>query len=402
MKINTDPQKIKEALTRGVENIYPNYRLLEKRMLAEKQMKLYCGYDPSGPTLHIGHMITLRKLAQFQDLGHRAVMLVGDFTGMIGDPTGRVASRKKISREEALSNSKNYKKLASQILKFSGQNPAKILYNSQWLDSLSFNDLIELSSHFTVQQMIVRDMFQKRIKQRKPIYLHEFLYPLAQAYDSLAMNVDLEIGGKDQIFNMLCGRDLVKAIKGKEKFVLATKLLIMPTGEKMGKTEGEMITMDEKPENMYGKIMAWPDSLIALGFELCTSLPMQELTRISNQIKKGKLSPREAKARLAREIVAICHDEKTAKAAAEEFNRIFKERKLPSRIPEFKIKEKTLNTLDLLVKTKLASSKSEAKRLILQKGVRINGKIQKNWQEIIQIKKGQIVQVGKRKFVKIA
>ena len=401
MKINTDPKKIKEILTKGVEKIYPSSRDLEKLMLSGKKLRLYCGYDPSSPTLHLGHLITLRKLAQFQALGHQPIMLIGDFTGMIGDPTDRLATRKKLTREEVLKNSQNYKKQASKILKFIGSNPAKILYNSFWLDKLSFLNLIELASHFTVQQMIIREMFQQRMKKGKPIYLHEFLYPLAQAYDSVAMDVDLEIGGKDQTFNMLCGREMMKVIKNKEKFVLAIKLLVDPTGKKMGKTEGQAINMDTPAEEMYGKIMAWPDSLILIGFELCTDLSLREITEISNQIKRGILNPQEVKARLAREIVTICHNKKAAERAEEEFKRIFREKKLPAKIPAIKIKEKTLNILELLVKTKLALSKSEAKRLICQKGVKIDGEIQEDWKKILEIKKGMVIQVGKRKFVKI-
>jgi len=360
VKIITNPLKIEEVLSRGVEKIYPSFKDLEKIMLSGKRLRLYCGYDPTAPTLHIGHMVTLKKLAQFQTLGHEVIMLIGDFTGMIGDPTEKIGTRKKLSREEVLRNSKNYKKLTGKILKFSGLNPCRLLYNSKWLDSLSFTDLIKLASNFTVQQMIIRYMFQERIRKEKPIYLHEFLYPLAQAYDSVAMDVDLEIGGKDQAFNMLCGRDLMKVLKNKEKFVLATKLLITPEGKKMGKTEGNLIPMDENPKEMYGKIMSWPDSLITIGFELCTDLPMEEITEISNQIKKRRLNPREAKAKLAREIVTICRNKRAAQKAEEEFNRVFKEEKLPSRIPEIKIREKALNILDLLVKIGLASSKSEA------------------------------------------
>jgi len=401
VKIITNPLKIEEVLSRGVEKIYPSFKDLEKIMLSGKRLRLYCGYDPTAPTLHIGHMVTLKKLAQFQTLGHEVIMLIGDFTGMIGDPTEKIGTRKKLSREEVLRNSKNYKKLTGKILKFSGLNPCRLLYNSKWLDSLSFTDLIKLASNFTVQQMIIRYMFQERIRKEKPIYLHEFLYPLAQAYDSVAMDVDLEIGGKDQAFNMLCGRDLMKVLKNKEKFVLATKLLITPEGKKMGKTEGNLIPMDENPKEMYGKIMSWPDSLITIGFELCTDLPMEEITEISNQIKKRRLNPREAKAKLAREIVTICRNKRAAQKAEEEFNRVFKEEKLPSRIPGIKIREKALNILDLLVKIGLASSKSEAKRLILQKGVKINNQVQDDWQKIIEIKKGIVIQVGKRKFIRL-
>ena len=417
MKVNTNLKKIKEnksssppfatarvieeVLTRGVEEIYPNFASLKKRMMKGKKLRLYCGYDPSSPNLHIGHLITLRKLAQFQFLGHEVIMLIGDFTGMIGDPSDKTAARKKMSRKEVLKNSKKYKEQAGKVLRFSGRNPARILYNSKWSDRLTFRDLIELASNFTVQKMIVRDMFQERIKKKKPIYLHEFLYPLAQAYDSVAMDIDLEIGGEDQIFNMLCGRDLIKILKNKEKFVLATKLLTDPSGRKMGKTEGNIVNLDAKPEEMFGKIMNWPDSMIILGFELCSSFSLDKINKISQQLKKKKINPRDAKTKLAKEIVAICYNRKTAEKAEKEFNKVFRERELPSKIPEIKIKKQFLNILDLLVKTKLVASKSEAKRLVLQKGIKINGKTQTDWKKRIKIKKGLIVQVGKRKFIKV-
>jgi tyrosyl-tRNA synthetase len=401
-KVNTDSQKIREVLTRGVEEVYPNLQLLEREMKKGKRLRLYCGYDPSSPSLHIGHLITLRKLAGFQSLGHEAIMLIGDFTGMIGDPTEKYSTRRKLTRKEALDNSKSYKKQASKILRFSGLNPAKILYNSQWSDKLSFVDLIELSSNFTVQQMIVREMFQERIKAKKPIYLHEFLYPLAQAYDSVAMDVDLEVGGKDQTFNMLCGRDLIKTLKNKEKFVLATKLLIDPSGKKMGKTEGNIVNLDVGAKEMYGRIMAWPDSMITLGLELCTGFPMEEIKELSNKIDNEKLNPRDVKAKLAKEIASTCYSLSEAERAEEDFNKVFQKKELPSEIPEVEIKEKSLNILDFLVKTKTVSSKAEAKRLVLQKGVRINDKVRDDWKEIVGIKKGLIVQVGKRKFAKVA
>ncbi|MBZ1345125.1 MAG: tyrosine--tRNA ligase [Candidatus Nealsonbacteria bacterium] len=401
-RVNSHSQKIKEVLTRGVEKIYPDFQSLEKRLLSGEKIKLYCGYDPSSPVLHIGHMVTLKKLAQFQSLGHEVIMLIGDFTGMIGDPTNKTAARKKMNRQEVLANSKNYKKQASKFLKFTGINPAKILYNSQWLNKLTFKDLIGLASNFTVQQMIIRDMFRERMRKKKPIFLHEFLYPLAQAYDGLAMNVDLEIGGKDQTFNMLCGRSLMKSLKNKEKFVLATKLLTDPFGKKMGKTEGNTINLDENPKEMFGKIMAWPDNLIIPGFELCTNLKTEEIKKVSEHLKKEKINPRDVKARLAREIVGVCCSFKAAEKAEEEFDRVFKEKKLPLKVPETKIQEKNLSILDLLVKTKLTNSKSEAKRIILQKGLKIDGQIENNWQKIIQIKKGMIIKIGKRKFAKIS
>ncbi len=452
----TDPKKIEEVLTRGVEAIYPAVAVLRKKMIAGERLKLYCGYDPSGPSLHLGHMITLKKLSQFQKLGHEVIMLIGDFTGMIGDPTDKTVARKKMAREQVLEKAQNYKKQASKFLKFVGTNSAKILYNSQWLDKMSFVDVVELASNFTVQQMIIRDMFERRfygevkckkcshifayknqivnspsnkdfgegtcvvkyvlgfcpkcghrnkspriVSLPKPIYLHEFLYPLAQAYDSVAMDVDLEIGGKDQTFNMLCGRDLLKILKNKEKCVLATKLFTDSSGKKMGKTEGNMVNLDEKPEGMYGKIMAWPDSVLVLGLELLTDVSLKEIKEIAAKLQSGRVNPRDIKAKLAREVITLFSNSISAGKAEKEFNKVFKENKLPSKIPVATIREKTLSILDLLVKTGLSNSKSEAKRLVLQRGVKIAGTIQDDWQKIIDISPGLIIQIGKRKICKI-
>ncbi len=399
MKINTDPKKIEEVLTRGVENIYPSRQALETVLRSGKKLRIYSGIDPTGK-LHLGHLAVLKKMRQFQDLEHEIIVLIGDFTATIGDPTGKYTARKMLTHKQVLAYAKNYKKQIGKILNLNKSN-VRFLHNEDWTNKLKPIDMLNLASKFTVARLLERDMFQKRMKEGRNIYVHEFLYPIFQAYDSLTMDVDLEIGGNDQTFNMLLGRRLMKQTKNKEKFVLTTKLLVDSTRKKMGKTEKNMINLDEKPEKMYGKIMSWPDNLIILGFELCSNLPTDKIREITAQIKKRKLNPRDAKAKLAREIVALCYNRKVALEAEKEFNQVFREKGLPSKIPEIKIKEKELNTLDLLVKTKLVSSRSEAKRLILQRGVKINGKIQKNWQEIIQIKKGQVVQVGKRKFIKV-
>jgi len=397
-------EKIKEVLGRGVEKIYPSREELEKLLVSGKKIRLYCGYDPTAPSLHIGHAITLRKLSQFQNLGHEVIMLLGDFTGMIGDPSDKTAARKRLTRKEVKENLKNYKKQASRILNFSGPNKAKILYNSKWNDKLRFAELIDLASNFTVQQMTTRDMFQERIKNNKPIYLHEFLYPLTQAYDSVAMDVDLEIGGNDQTFNMLCGRDLMKILKNKEKFVLTTKLLKDPTGKKMGKTEGNMINLDEESSEMYGKIMSWPDSLIIPGFELCTDISISEIKNIKNQINHNSMNPRDAKAKLAFEIVKIHHGEMIAKKAQQEFDRIFKEKKEPSEMSIYKLIE-PINILTLLFEKGLVVSKGEAKRLIKQGAVEENGRVINNYYELISPKTkedgGTIIRVGSRKFIKL-
>ncbi|MBI4709320.1 MAG: tyrosine--tRNA ligase [Candidatus Portnoybacteria bacterium] len=394
-------EKIKEALTRGVEKVYPSAEALKEVLESGKKIRLYCGYDPSSPTLHFGHSITLRKLSQFQKLGHEVIMLTGDFTGMIGDPTDKTAARKKLSRDEVIRNSENYKKLAGNFLDFSGENPAQIKYNSEWSDKLTFLDLIEIASNFTVGQMIVRDMFQERIKRNEPIYLHEFLYPIAQGYDSLAMDVDLEVGGADQTFNMLVGRDLMKSVKNKEKFVLTTKLLTDPSGKKMGKTEGNMVSMEDSAKDMFGKIMSWPDGQIIPAFELLTDTPLAEIENISCELKEERINPRDPKARLAKKITSFYHGEEAAVQAEKEFSLVFKEGARPLEIPEIKVSEEELNILDLLIKTELIPSKSEAKRLVLQGAIEIDDEIKKDWKETIKIKKGLVIKAGKRKFIKL-
>jgi len=393
---DVNQSKIESVLTRGVDKIYPDRKFLEKILLSGKKLKIYCGYDPTGPVLHLGHLITIKKLAQFQQLGHEIIMLIGDFTGMIGDPTEKVSTRKRLSRKEVLFNAKNYQKQAGKFINFNGNNPAKLLFNSTWLDKLRFDELINLAANFTVQQMIIRDFFQERIKNKNPIFLHEFLYPLAQAYDSVAMDVDLEVGGSDQIFNMLCGRDLLKGLKNKEKFVIGLKLLVDPTGKKMGKTEGNLVSLDNDPKDMYGKIMSWPDEIISLGFELLTDLPAEEF-----DIAMKESNPREAKAMLAKEIVSVCHNKKSADLAEAEFDKVHRQKELPSEIPNILIKNKNLSLLSLLVETNLASSKAEAKRLIIQKGVRIDEKIETDWKKNISIEREMVIQVGRRKFIRV-
>lgn len=409
MKINTDPEKVKEnkfsfppssrkrdsaieeVLTRGVENIYPSQKALESVLLSGKKLKIYNGIDPTGK-LHIGHMVVLRKLRQFQDLGHEIIVLIGDFTATIGDPTGKKEARKPLIREQILANAKDYKKQIGKILDLKKAN-VRFLHNEEWTNKLKPRDMLELASKFTVARLLERDMFQERIKRGEDILVHEFLYPIFQAYDGVTMDVDLEIGGNDQTFNMMRGRDLMRKTKGKEKFVMALKLLTDPSGKKMGKTEGNLIALDEKPNQMFGKIMAWPDSLSRLGFELLTDVSLEEIK---------KMNPRDAKAKLAREIVSICHNQNKAYSAEKEFNRVFRDRKLPSKIPIIKISEKTIDILDLLIKTKLASSKSEAKRLVLQGGVKIENTAETDWQKKIEVKDGLILAVGKRKFAKIS
>lgn len=399
MKINTDKKEIKKLLSNSslIEKAYPSKEALEKVLASGKRLTIYHGIDPTAPSLHLGHSTNILLLEEFRKLGHKIILLIGDFTAQIGDPTGKDKTRKLLTKEEVLRNCKNYKKQIGKILDFNSKgNPASIELNGKWLNKMSLKDVIGLASKFTVQRMIERDMFQKRIKESKPIWIHEFFYPLLQGYDSVAMDVDIEVGGNDQTFNMLVGRELMKDYKKKEKFVVTTPLLINKKTDKklMSKSEGGFIGLDNSPDEMYGKVMALPDEAIVPVFDSCTTVSDKEIQKIK------KKSPRDQKSGLALEIVKMYCSEGAALKAEKEFNRVFKERKLPSKVKEVLIKEEDINILDLIVKMKLASSKSEAKRLVLQKAVKIDEQVQKDWQKSIRIKKGMIVQAGKRRFAK--
>lgn len=385
-------ETIEELLTRGVQEILPSKKGLAN-LMAKRKISLYQGFDPSSPSLHLGHLIGIRKLAQFQKLGHKVIFLIGDFTGMIGDPTDKSAARKKMTKEEVLENARGWQKQIENVLKFDGENPAEIKYNSKWLANLDFEKILELAGHFTVQQMMERDFFQERVKKGLPIHLPEFLYPVMQGYDSLVMDVDLEIGGNDQLFNMLAGRALMKALKNKEKFVLTMKLLADPAGKKMGKTEGNAINLTDSAENLFGKIMSLPDSLIEPGIELLTDLPL-DYSKTTN--------PLNAKKALAFEIVKQVHGETRAEEAKMEFERVFQKKDRPSDIPVVLIKENSLPLLDLVFATKMIASRSEAKRLILQAGIDIEGQMADDPTQEIKIpKEGIVVRIGKIKFVKV-
>ncbi len=379
--------QIDNVLTRGVAQVLPSKEGLAK-LMAEKKITLYQGFDPSMPSLHLGNFVGLMKLRAFQKLGHHVIFLVGDFTGMIGDPTDKLATRKKLTREEVLSNAKSWKEQASKLLDFGGDNPAKIIFNSEWSDKVTFKDLIEITSNITVQQLIERDMFQARLKENKPIYLHEFLYPIAQGYDCVAMAVDLEIGGSDQVFNMLIGRTLMKALKNKEKYVLSTKLLVDREGHKVGKTTGNALFLDSTPDNFYAGIMSFPDETITLSFELLTET---DITGIEEKIARNPMSE---KKRLAFEVVKLLWGEKAAGEAQENFKKTFQDRK-----PDFNTIVKAGDTLATTIAphTSLASV-SEAKRLIKQNAVEVNGKVVNDPSLVIQT--GDNIKVGSKTFVK--
>ena len=392
--------KIEEVLTRGVEKIYPSKEALKKFLESGKKIRLYSGIDPSNPQLHLGHTIVLKKLREFQNLGHEVILLVGDFTGRIGDPTDKTSMRKKLTHKEVLENAKTYKDQAEKVVKFDGKNPVKLKFNSEWLDKLTFNEVAELATFFTVQQFLERDMYQKKIKEGKPIGLHEFLYPLMQAYDSVAMNVDMEVGGNDQTFNMLVGRELIKAKLGREKFVITVPLLLGTDGQKMGKSLGNYISLTDNSNDMFGQLMSLKDELVVQYFELCTILPLQSIKSLGKE-----LSPMDLKKRLAFEIVKMYHSEKEAQKAQEEFEQVFQKREMPKEnIPIYKINDeeaKNFNPVKALIGSATVATSSEAKRLINQGGVDIDGLRINDYTSPIEIKDNSIIKVGKRKFLKI-
>lgn len=395
--ININPQKIQDILTRGVQEVVVKSDL-EKKLASGKRLRLYFGIDPTGKDLHLGHAVVLWKLRAFQEMGHEVILLIGDFTARIGDPSGRDSARVPLTEKQVKENMKNYKKQASKILDFS---KVKIKYNSKWLSKLKFADILELSSHFTVQQMLARDMFARRMKDSVPISEQEFLYPLMQGYDSVGMDVDLEVAGVDQIFNALAGRTLQKIYRNKDKDVLTTKLLLGTDGRKMSKTFENTISLCEKPNEMFGKIMSIKDELIPMYFELCTKIPLDKIEEIKKSLESNIANPRDAKANLAIEIVSLYYGLDSAKKAGAEFDKVFKNRGTPTDIPIFIASKDIYKLPELLYMSGLASSMTVAKTLIQEKAVEIDNKLKTDYKEDINVKDGMIAKVGKRKFIKI-
>ena len=401
MKINTDSKTIDEILERGVSNIYPTKEGLRELVVSGKKLKIYLGADPTGTELHLGHSKNFILLEKLRRLGHEVVVLFGDFTAMIGDPTGKLNTRVSLSEKEVKNNLKSWKKQLSPIIKFKTflDDGAKIVKNSKWLSKLSFGDITRLSSNFTVQQMIERDMFDKRIKEGNPIYLNEFLYPLMQGYDSVVLGVDVEIGGTDQTFNMLAGRTLLKKLKNKEKFVITIDLIVDPkTGKKMSKSEGNYIGLSETPNEMFGKIMALADEFIIPILKDCTFLPIQEIEKIDEELKGGK-NPKDIKIILAKEIITLYHGKDSAEKVANDFEKIFSKKEIPSDILEVSSKKTDLLS-EILLREKIISSKSDFARLVKENAVTF---LEEN-KKIIDIKelvKNGTYKIGKHRFIKI-
>lgn len=388
--------KIEELLTRGVDKIYPSKESLEQVLRGGKKLKLYQGFDPTGEKLHIGHMVGLRKHRQWQDLGHEVIFLIGDGTGEAGDPTGKKKTREKFfTSEELRENSKGYLEQAKKIVRFDGPNPIKIMYNADWLNKLTKTDILNIAQHFSVQQLIERDMFQERLKAGESINLREFLYPLLQGYDSVAMDVDLELGGSDQTFNMLAGRTLLKAMKGKEKFVMTTPLLSDSKGVKIGKSEGNVIGLTDPAGELFGKVMALGDDAIIPIFKLLTDTPMEEIEAFD--LKKN---PMELKKRVAGILVTNLHSEKEAKEAEESFSNTFQKGETPGDLIEVKI-----NTGQTLmhgaVSSGVVASNSEFRRLVEEGAVSDVDTGEKVKDSNFVPQNNSNYRIGKHRFIKI-
>jgi len=403
-KVITDEKTIDELLDRSVVEVLPSKKELKAVLMSGKKIRIYIGTDATGTSLHLGHATNYIILEKFRKLGHEVIFLIGDFTSRIGDPTDKLAVRKQLTRADVNKNIKTWLKQIRPIINFDDKkNPVKIKFNHDWLSRLTFEDVVNIASNFTVQQMLERDMFEKRIKEEKPIYLHEFFYPLMQGYDSVAMDVDAEMCGNDQKFNALAGRTLLRKIKNREKFVFITTLLENPiTKEKMmSKSLGTGVFLDENNINMFGKIMAQPDENIPQLFTDCTYLSLEEIEKINKQLVSGKVNPRDLKIKLAHEITKIYHGEKKAIEAQKHFEQVFSKKELPSEISEIKVSVGEF-LIDVLVKNGLATSKADARRKVDQGGIKADNEVIRDWQ--LKLDKGfdgKILKAGKREFRKI-
>lgn len=397
---------VEEQLARIRENvaeIITEEELIEKlkRSFAEKKpLRCKLGIDPSAPDIHLGHAVVLHKMRAFQEMGHQLVIILGDFTGRVGDPTNRSETRPQLSEEEVLANARTYQE---QIFKIIDREKTELLYNSQWLGSLNFSDVIKVASTCTVARMMEREDFANRYRENLPIGIHEFFYPLMQGYDSIAVRADIEFGATEQKFNLLMGRHLQKEYGQSPQVALTMPILVGTDGvQKMSKSLGNYIGINEPPEEIYGKVMSISDEIMPEYFHLGTALAAAEADRIVEDYRRGRLHPRDAKMRLAREIVGLYHGTAAAGRAEQNFRQIFQKGKMPDNIPLFRISAASSPDLvTLLVQTHLVSSKSEARRMIQQGGVRVNGERVSESGIRVQAGNDLVLQIGRRKFARV-
>lgn len=400
-------QRQLQVIYRGIAEIVPDdefKRKVERSVATGKPLKIKLGLDPSAPDIHIGHTVVLHKLRQFQELGHRIQLIIGDFTGRIGDPTGKSETRKQLTEEQIQENAKTY---AAQFSKILDMDKVEIHYNSEWLGKMNFTDVVGLASKVTVARMLERDDFEKRYRSNQPISIHEFFYPLMQGYDSVALASDVELGGTDQKFNLLMGRQLQKEFGLEQQCAITLPILEGLDGvQKMSKSLGNYIGISEAPNEIYGKSMSIPDELMVKYFELATSISLEELKAIKEGIENGTLHPRDLKMRLARTFVEMYHGKGAADEAEQHFVTVFQQRALPTDIPEKTISSGLLEDgklwiVKLIVELGLVPTNGEARRMIQQGAVKINEQKVDSVDEQITLENGMIVQVGKRKFAKV-
>lgn len=388
-------------IMKGVDDLIDEKELREKLIKSEKEGKpmiVKLGLDPSAPDIHLGHTVVLRKMKQLQDLGHQIVIIIGDFTGKIGDPTGKSKARKALTTEQVLENAKTYQE---QIFKVLDKEKTIVRFNSEWLAKLNFEDVIKLAATITVARMLEREDFKKRYEGQMPISVHEFFYPLMQAYDSIALEADIELGGTDQRFNLLMGRSLQREFGMESQIVIMMPLIEGLDGkEKMSKSLGNYIGIDEEAGIMYQKSMEIPDELIIKYYNLVTDVHPDEVNKIESQLKDGSVNPRDIKMNLAREIVTLYHGEESAKEAEERFKSVFQKGQIPEDIQTIQVKEDGFDLIEVLVANEIVKSKSEVRRLASQGGVKVNGEKVEDLSNIVK-ESELVVQIGKKKFVKI-
>lgn len=398
MPVNTDPAAIDQLLTLGVAEVVVE-KDLKKKLASGKVLRIKLGIDPTGFDLHLGHMVIIHKLREFQDLGHQIVLIFGNFTGQIGDPTGKDTARALRTQEELEANAQDYLKQASCILDV---DKVEVRWNADWLGPLSFKDVVQLASHFTVAQMLERDMFQDRIKADKPISLHEFMYPLMQGYDSVELKTDVELGGTDQTFNLHAGRRLQEAYGQVPQNLMTMPILIGTDGSmKMGKSTGNYIAVADSPEEMFGKIMSIPDELLMNYYVLAARFTGAQAAAVQARLDSGE-NPRNLKMELAKAIISIYHDAAAAERGEEHFKTVFQKKEVPDDVEEVRLSEPKWLLIDLITELKMAESKSEARRLIQGGGVKVNGeKVEDLEAELELSSELTLIQVGKRKFMRV-
>ena len=390
--------KIKNLLTRGVVEVIEKDSL-ETKLNSGRKLRIKFGVDPTANILHLGHSVCLLKLREFQDLGHQIIFLIGDFTARIGDPTGKTTSRIPLSIKQIKENMRNYKKQASLVL---NMDKVEIRNNTEWWDKMDLKEMMLLAAKVTYGQVSARADFKKRLQEDKDFTLEEFMYPVLQGYDSVELRADVEIGGTDQVFNMLMGRRIQKKYNQEPQDVITCPLLIGLDGkEKMSKSLENYVGIAESAKEQFGKIMSLPDELIINYMRLLTGIPEEEINKMEKELKSGAVNPKEPKARLGFEIAKFYHNAEEAEQAKKEFERVFSKKEMPSEMSIVEILGNKINIIDFLADNKILQSKSEARRLIEQGGVEIDKKKIDDWQKEVEVKDGSVIQIGKRKFIKI-